>query len=95
MAEGRNFNDQKKKQEETLRAGISEISGTKKEEFNEATAPPEKILRSTIDWIQNNSGVLIAAGLGVATVGFVTLFLSNRGGLKSWYEEESSSTTLH
>ncbi len=79
----------------SLRAGIEEISGVKKEELEESIVESRKALRSAIDWMQSNYGVLIAAGLGVATVGFVMLWLNRRDGLSHFYEEEAANPTLH
>jgi hypothetical protein len=104
MAEGRGFNnnpgnksrpDQKAADAGTLRAGIEEISGVKKEDLEQSIADSHKSLRSAIDWVQGNYGVLIAAGLGVATVGFVMLWLNRRDGLRHFYEEEAANPTLH
>lgn len=55
----------------------------------------EKTLRAATEWARGNSGILIAAGLGIATVGFVMLWLDRHEGLRSFYEEESSVPTLH
>lgn len=106
MAEGRGFannpnksgssrEDQKSADSAPLRAGIEEISGVKKEDLEDSIAESRKSLRTAIDWVQSNYGVLIAAGLGVATVGFVTLWLNRRDGLRHFYEEESTNPTLH
>jgi hypothetical protein len=99
MAEGRGINsnksDQKSQDSETLRAGMEEITGIKKEDLERQVLESRRSLRSAIDWIQSNYGILIAAGLGVATVGAVTLWLNRRGGLRNFYEEESTNPTLH
>jgi hypothetical protein len=87
--------DQKSSDANPLRAGIDEISGVKKEDLQSSIAESKKTLRSAIDWIQSNYGILIATGLGVATVGFVTLWLNRRDGLRHFYEEEAANPTLH
>jgi len=109
MAEGRGFNNNPGKNSSnklgqdqraadaggTLRAGIDEISGVKKEDLEQSLAESRKSLRSAIDWVQGNYGVLIAGGLGIATVGFVMLWLNRRDGLRHFYEEETANPTLH
>jgi hypothetical protein len=92
MAEGQN---KKSPDAAPLRAGIEEISGVKKEDIENSIVESRKSLRSAIDWVQSNYGILIAAGLGVATVGFVTLWLNRRDGLRHFYEEEAANPTLH
>lgn len=106
MAEGRGFSNNSNKSgpsrdgassasDAPLRAGIEEISGVKKEELAASLEDSRKNLRTAIDWVQSNYGILIAAGLGVATVGFVMLWLNRRDGLRHFYEEESANPTLH
>jgi hypothetical protein len=100
MAERRGINEkagpsQQSQDSGTLRAGIEEISGVKKEDLEASLAESKRNMRSAIEWVQSNYGVLIAAGLGVATVGFVMLWLNKRDGLRHFYEEESANPTLH
>jgi hypothetical protein len=107
MAEGRGFSNNSNKSgssrdtqggpatDAPLRAGIEEISGVKKEELAASLEESRKSLRTAIDWVQSNYGILIAAGLGVATVGFVMLWLNRKDGLRHFYEEESANPTLH
>jgi hypothetical protein len=105
MAEGRSFSnnpannlgqqDQRTPDAAPLRAGIEEMSGVKREDLEKSLEDSKKSIRTAIDWVQSNYGVLIAAGLGVATVGFVMLWLNKRNGLRHFYEEESTNPTLH
>lgn len=105
MAEGRSFSnnsenklgqqDQRAADAGPLRAGIGEISGVRKEDLQASLEESQKNIRTAINWVQSNYGVLIAAGLGVATVGFVMLWLNKRNGLRHFYEEESTTPTLH
>jgi hypothetical protein len=104
MAEGRGFpnnsankpgQQDQRSSDAPLRAGIEEISGVKKEDLENSIAESRKSMRAAIDWVQSNYGVLIAGGLGIATVGFVMLWLNRRDGLRHFYEEESTKPTLH